>query len=93
MSTAIVDAPATTTLKYNEAIGQALAEEMRRDDTVFVMGQDVATLGGSFGATKGLAEEFGAARVRNTTINEAFMVGCAAGAAMVGMRPVVRTTG
>ena len=89
MSTAIVDAPATTTLKYNEAMGQALAEEMRRDDTVFVMGQDVATLGGSFGATKGLAEEFGIARVRNTAINEAFMVGCAAGAAMVGMRPVV----
>ncbi|MFF3569148.1 alpha-ketoacid dehydrogenase subunit beta [Nocardia jiangxiensis] len=77
------------TMTYEAAQGAAIAEEMRRDPTVFLMGQDIAS-GGFFGGTRGLTDEFGAARVRNTGITEAFMVGCAAGAAMTGMRPIVQ---
>ena len=79
----------TSVLSYDAAQGAALAEEMRRDPTVFLMGQDVA-MGGFFGGGRGLVEEFGLERVRNTGITEAFMVGAAAGAAMTGMRPVVQ---
>lgn len=79
----------TVTMTYEAAQGAAIAEEMRRDPTVFLMGQDIAS-GGFFGGSRGLADEFGLERVRNTGITEAFMVGCAAGAAMTGMRPVVQ---
>ncbi|WP_037322467.1 alpha-ketoacid dehydrogenase subunit beta [Amycolatopsis thermoflava] len=81
--------PDTAVISYDAAQGAALAEEMRRDPTVFLMGQDVA-MGGFFGGGRGLVEEFGLERVRNTGITEAFMVGAAAGAAMTGMRPVVQ---
>jgi pyruvate dehydrogenase E1 component beta subunit len=79
-------------LSYSEALNLALREEMRRDPTVFVMGEDVAVWGdrgGVFGVTKGLADEFGLDRVRDTPINEEAIVGTAVGAALTGMRPVV----
>jgi pyruvate/2-oxoglutarate/acetoin dehydrogenase E1 component len=77
------------TIGYAWAINHALAEEMRRDDRVWIMGQDVGRMGGVFGVTRGLLDEFGPERVRDTTINETFIVGGAAGAAMTGTVPVV----
>jgi acetoin:2,6-dichlorophenolindophenol oxidoreductase subunit beta len=79
----------TETINYAWAINHALAEEMRRDERVWMMGQDIGRMGGVFGVTRGLYDEFGAARVRDTTINETFIVGGAAGAAMTGTIPVV----
>jgi acetoin:2,6-dichlorophenolindophenol oxidoreductase subunit beta len=73
---------------YLEAITATLAEEMRADGRVLVLGEDVAE-GGPWGATAGLAEEFGAERVRNTPISEAAIAGIAIGAAQSGLRPVV----
>ena len=73
---------------YREAIAAALAEEMRRDERVFVMGEDVAIVGGVYKATKGLLEEFGPQRVRNTPLSELAIMGTATGAAMCGARPV-----
>ena len=77
--------PETT---YLEAITSTLAEEMGRDERVLVLGEDVAE-GGPWGATAGLAEEFGVERVRNTPISEAAIAGIAIGAAQSGLRPVV----
>ena len=77
------------TINYAWAINQALAEEMRRDERVWMMGQDIGRMGGVFGVTRGLFEEFGSLRVRDTAINETFIVGGAAGAAMTGTVPVV----
>jgi acetoin:2,6-dichlorophenolindophenol oxidoreductase subunit beta len=74
---------------YAQAIKDVLAEEMRRDPAVFVMGEDVAEQGGLFGCTRGLLAEFGPARVRNTPISEAGFIGAGIGAACTGMRPVV----
>lgn len=74
---------------YARAINEALAEEMRRDERVFLMGQDIGKLGGVFGVTKGLYDQFGSVRVRDTAINETFIVGGAAGAALGGLIPVV----
>lgn len=74
---------------YAQAIKDVLAEEMRRDGNVFVMGEDVAEQGGIFGCTRGLLQEFGAERIRNTPISEAGFVGAGLGAACAGMRPVV----
>jgi pyruvate dehydrogenase E1 component beta subunit len=76
-----------TTTSYLQAIRDAQREEMRRDDRVFIMGEDVAW--NMLGSTEGFVEEFGADRVRNTPITEAAFTGAAAGAAMVGMRPIV----
>lgn len=73
---------------YREAVASALAEEMRRDETVFVMGEDVAITGGVYKATKGLLDEFGPLRVRNTPLSELAILGTATGAAMCGARPV-----
>lgn len=84
----MMNAP-TEQINYARAINQALSEEMRRDPTVWMMGQDIGRMGGVFGVTRGLLDEFGPARVRDTTINETFIVGGAAGAAMAGTRPVV----
>ena len=77
-----------STIMYREAIASALAEEMRRDEKVFVMGEDVAITGGVFKATKGLLQEFGPQRVRNTPLSECAIAGVATGAAMCGARPV-----
>lgn len=74
---------------YAMAIRNTMAEEMRRDHRVFIMGEDVETLGGVFGCTKDLYKEFGTERVRNTPISEAGFVGAGIGAACAGMRPIV----
>jgi pyruvate dehydrogenase E1 component beta subunit len=73
---------------FLDAIRAGLAEEMRRDSSVYVFGEDVA-LGGPFGVTKGLAEEFGSNRMVNTPISEGTVMGLAIGAATAGLRPVV----
>jgi 2-oxoisovalerate dehydrogenase E1 component beta subunit len=75
-------------LSYLEAIREALAEEMRRDPKVFVLGEDVGPYGGAFGVTQGLAEEFGESRVIDTPISESAIVGASIGAALRGYRPV-----
>jgi len=76
-------------LTLAQAIREALAEEMRRDPTVYVMGEDVAEAGTPFKVLSGLVEEFGTNRVLDTPISEAGFTGLAVGAAMTGMRPVV----
>src|SRR4051812_6433617 len=79
----------TRELTMSQAVNEALAEEMRRDPTVFVIGEDVAEAGTPFKVVKGLVEEFGKTRVVDTPISEAGVKGLAVGAAMAGMRPVV----
>jgi pyruvate/2-oxoglutarate/acetoin dehydrogenase E1 component len=76
-------------LSYSEALREALREELQRDPALFVMGEDIALYGGAFGVTRGLVDEFGPARIRNTPISEPGFVGAAIGAAMTGCRPVV----
>jgi pyruvate dehydrogenase E1 component beta subunit len=76
-------------LTFAQAIREALAEEMRRDSSVFIMGEDVAEAGTPFKVLSGLLEEFGKDRVLDTPISEAGFTGLAVGAAMTGMRPVV----
>jgi acetoin:2,6-dichlorophenolindophenol oxidoreductase subunit beta len=76
-------------LSYREAIRDALSRAMREDDDVFIMGEDIAEMGGSMGVTQGMLDEFGPERVRNTPISEMAIVGAGIGAAMQGMRPVV----
>ena len=76
-------------LTYREAVRDALSSAMRTDDDVFIMGEDIAEMGGSMGVTQGMLEEFGPQRVRNTPISEIAIVGTGIGAAMQGMRPVV----
>src|SRR6266568_3365787 len=76
-------------LSYREAVRDALSQAMRRDEDVFVMGEDIAEMGGSMGVTQGMLDEFGPERVRNTPISEMAIVGAGIGAAMQGMRPVV----
>src|SRR5204862_6831483 len=76
-------------LSYLEAIREALAEEMRRDPRVFVLGEDVGAYGGAFGVTQGLYDEFGETRVVDTPISESAIVGISIGAALRGYRPVV----
>jgi pyruvate dehydrogenase E1 component beta subunit len=75
-------------ITYREAITQALAEEMRRDESIITFGEDVAQYEGSFKVTRGLLKEFGERRVFDTPISEAAIVGMATGAAMAGLRPV-----
>lgn len=75
-------------VSYIEAITSGLAEEMRRDDRVFLIGEDVGVMGGVFGATKGLFEEFGAERVIDSPLAEGVIVSSAIGASMAGLRPV-----
>jgi pyruvate/2-oxoglutarate/acetoin dehydrogenase E1 component len=76
-------------ITYRDALREALREEMRRDKTVFLMGEDIGRYwGGAFKVTNGLAEEFGDERVRDTPISESTIVGAAVGAAITGMRPV-----
>jgi acetoin:2,6-dichlorophenolindophenol oxidoreductase subunit beta len=76
-------------LTYREAVRDALSRAMREDDDVFIMGEDIAEMGGSMGVTQGMLDEFGPERVRNTPISEMAIVGTGIGAAMQGMRPVV----
>src|SRR6266853_3047065 len=74
---------------YLEALREGLREEMARDERVFILGEDVGLYGGAFKVTEGLMEQFGERRVIDTPISEAAIVGAAAGAAHMGMRPVV----
>jgi pyruvate dehydrogenase E1 component beta subunit len=76
-------------MRYREALGAALREELRRDERVFLMGEDIGVFGGAFKVTDGLLEEFGEKRVRDTPISENTIVGMGVGAAMAGLRPVV----
>ena len=73
---------------YAAAIRDVIAEEMRRDEKVFVMGEDIEKQGGIFGCTRDLYQEFGVERVRNTPISEAGFIGAGLGAACAGMRPI-----
>jgi pyruvate dehydrogenase E1 component beta subunit len=75
-------------ITFREAISQALREEMHRDDRVFIMGEEVGVWGGTYAVTRGLLDEFGEKRVRDTPIAESVIVGAATGAAMGGLRPV-----
>lgn len=84
----VPDGVPATLMSYQEAIREALREEMRRDPTVFLLGEDIGKHGGAFGVTRTLFDEFGAERVRNTPISENTIVGAATGAALVGLRPV-----
>ena len=77
------------TIRMREALRDAMAEEMRRDESVFVMGEDVGVFQGSFKVTEGLLDEFGEKRVRDTPISENTIVGVGVGAAMGGLRPIV----
>ncbi len=72
-----------------QAVNEALAEELRRDETVFVIGEDVAEAGTPFKVLSGLVEEFGPERILDSPISEAGITGLAVGAAMTGMRPIV----
>jgi pyruvate/2-oxoglutarate/acetoin dehydrogenase E1 component len=75
-------------ITYREALREGLQEEMRRDDRVFLLGEDIAEFGGTYKVTEGLLAEFGPQRVRNTPISETAIVGAALGAALLGMRPI-----
>ena len=75
-------------ITYREAIHDAMVEEMRRDENVFLIGEDIGTYGGAFGVSAGMLAEFGPDRIRETPISELAIVGAAAGAAMVGMKPI-----
>jgi pyruvate/2-oxoglutarate/acetoin dehydrogenase E1 component len=76
-------------IRYREALNAALREELRRDERVILMGEDIGVFGGAFKVTSGLLEEFGERRVRDTPISENTIVGVGVGAAMTGLRPVV----
>src|SRR5437764_7854319 len=76
-------------MRYQEALNLALREEMQRDESVFLMGEDVGVFQGAFKVTQGLLEEFGEKRVRDTPISENTIVGMGVGAAMTGLRPIV----
>ncbi len=75
-------------LTFREAIARGIAQEMRRDDSVIMLGEDVGAAGGVFKGTVGLLDEFGPARVRDTPISEQAILGAAMGAAMTGLRPI-----
>jgi pyruvate dehydrogenase E1 component beta subunit len=74
---------------YREAVREAIAEALRADERVFLMGEDVGAYGGSFGVSLGLLEEFGPERIRDTPLSESTFVGAGIGAALNGMRPIV----
>jgi pyruvate dehydrogenase E1 component beta subunit len=80
---------AATKITYREAIRLALREALERDERVFLMGEDVGRYGGCFAVSKGLLEEFGAERIRDTPLSESAFVGAGIGAALGGMRPIV----
>jgi len=81
--------PGTRTLTYKQAINEAFHQEMQRDESVILLGEDVSRIGGIFGLTQGLRDAFGEARVRDTPISEGVISGCGVGAALCGLRPIV----
>nr|WP_272942720.1 alpha-ketoacid dehydrogenase subunit beta [Bacillus xiamenensis] len=76
-------------ISYLEAVREAMSQEMRENQDVFILGEDIGVYGGAFGVTRGMIEEFGPERVRNTPISEAAIAGGAVGAALTGMRPIL----
>lgn len=76
-------------ITYLEAVREAMSQEMRVNKDVFILGEDIGVYGGAFGVTRGMIEEFGPERVRNTPISEAAIAGAAVGAALTGMRPIL----
>ena len=79
----------TTEISYRDAVREAIRDALRRDDRVFLMGEDVGRYGGCYGVSKGLLAEFGAERIRDTPLSESGFTGAGIGAAMAGMRPIV----
>ena len=77
------------TVQYREALREAMVEEMRKDETVFLMGEEVAEYNGAYKVSQGMLDEFGAKRVIDTPIAELGFAGIAVGAAMNGLRPIV----
>ncbi|MEM5768078.1 MAG: alpha-ketoacid dehydrogenase subunit beta, partial [Bacillota bacterium] len=75
-------------LSCSEALGEAIKIRMREDPNVIIFGEDVAVMGGTYGVSKGMLEEFGPQRVRDTPISESAFVGAAVGAAATGLRPI-----
>lgn len=75
-------------ITYRQAIHDAIVEEMRRDERVFLIGEDIGTYGGAFGVSAGMLEEFGTDRIVETPISEEAIIGAATGAALIGMRPI-----
>ncbi len=75
-------------LTYREALRRALREELKRDEDVYLLGEDIGVYGGAFGVTQGLLEEFGPKRIKDTPLSEAAIIGVAIGSALTGMRPV-----
>ncbi len=76
-------------ITYAQAINEAMSEEMRKDQDVYFLGEDIGVYGGAFGVSKGMIQEFGEERVRDTPISESAITGCAVGSAMTGMRPIL----
>ena len=76
-------------ITYLEAVREAMSQEMRQNNDVFLLGEDIGVYGGAFGVTRGMIEEFGPERVRNTPISEAAIAGAAVGSALTGMRPIL----
>lgn len=76
-------------MTYKDAVREAMVEEMRRDEDVIFLGEDIGVYGGAFGVSVGMVEEFGEERVRDTPISEAAIAGCAVGAAATGLRPIM----
>ena len=76
-------------ITYLEAVREAMVQEMRLDKEVFLIGEDIGIYGGAFGVSKGMLEEFGPERIRDTPISEAAIAGAATGAALMGMRPIM----
>src|SRR5574337_337375 len=76
-------------ITYRECIKQAIHEALQQDERVFLMGEDVGRYGGAYAVSKGLLEEFGPERIRDTPLSESTFVGAGIGAAMAGMRPIV----
>jgi pyruvate/2-oxoglutarate/acetoin dehydrogenase E1 component len=79
----------TREITYLEAVREAMSQEMRVNKDVFILGEDIGVYGGAFGVTRGMIEEFGPERVRNTPISEAAIAGAAVGSALTGMRPIL----
>ncbi|MBO1001986.1 alpha-ketoacid dehydrogenase subunit beta [Pseudogracilibacillus auburnensis] len=76
-------------ITYLEAVREAMQQEMRQNDDVYILGEDIGLYGGAFGVTRGMIEEFGPERVRNTPISESGIAGAAVGSALTGMRPIL----
>lgn len=88
----MIDGQETKVMSMRDAVILAMSEEMRRDENVFLIGEDVGIFGGDFGTSVGMLEEFGKERVRDTPISENAISGAAVGAALTGMRPIVDVT-